>query len=250
VEAPSESQRELAALIRRACDALSASGNVTLAQALLDPTEEADRRSLTAFELAGFTSVGTLAYMRRDTPARHWLGGGLGDSQGKVSAHDGWPADFTPRRYISADEPALIDALERTYINTLDCPELCGLRTTPDILESHRATGRFDPNLWWVLESRGRVEGVLLLNPSPEQSAIELVYLGLAPPARGLGLGKKLLALGLEKIAGRRERAVNLAVDERNIPALRVYETLGFRAFARRAALVKVIAASSGCADH
>ena len=39
-------------------------------------------------------------------------------------------------------------ALDRSYVDTMDCPELCGMRATADILASHKATGEFDPSLW------------------------------------------------------------------------------------------------------
>lgn len=238
--------RELGTVIGMACESAGARGAVTLAQALLDPSSESDRLAMGAFERAGFRSVGTLAYMSRAMPGRGWLGGeSVG---GKGSAEEGWPEGFRPRRYLSADEPALIEALDRTYLDTLDCPELYGLRATRDIFESHKLTGAFDPGLWWMLDYRGRIEGACLLNPCPEQSTVELVYLGLSPVARGRGLGRRLLALGLEKLAGRRERVVNLAVDERNTPARRVYESLGFRAVTRRAALVKPLTPRADCA--
>lgn len=220
-----EEETELAAVIRRAS---ASARRVRLAQALLDPAEA---RSRSAFEQAGYLHVGDLAYMRRLMPR-------VGEASDPAS-RDGWPAGATVRPYVSTDDSAMVDLLERTYIDTLDCPELRGMRETADVLESHRLTGTFDPKLWWLLELDGKLEGAMLLNPCPDHDTVELVYLGLAPPARGRGLGLRMMEMGLGLLAGRREKHLTCAVDERNTPAWRLYERLGFTRFARRVALVK-----------
>ena len=80
-----------------------------------------------------------------------------------------------------------------------------------------------------------------MLNPSPRQKTIELVYLGLANWARGSGLGAMLLNRGLEQCSLRGERAITLAVDECNTPAIRIYFKAGFRRLLRRVALIRVL---------
>ena len=64
-----------------------------------------------------------------------------------------------------------------------------------------------------------------LLNPASQGQCVELVYLGLALFARGRGLGRRLLRHGIRLLRGRRERLMTLAVDDRNAPALRLYES-------------------------
>ncbi len=215
---------ELSRVIRGACSDLP---GIRIAQSLLEPQEAGAEQ---AFLQASFLRIGRLAYMRRPTPrvaeAREW---GRGD----------WKEDVGVRNYRPGDDAALLTALDLTYQDTLDCPELCGLRDTRDVLDSHRATGKFDPNLWWIMEYRGRPEGAMLLNPCPEQSTIELVYLGLSPGLRAKGLGARLLCFGLSKIAGRAEKHVTCAVDERNDPARRLYQRAGFADFAVRIAMVR-----------
>lgn len=116
------------------------------------------------------------------------------------------------------------------------------MRTTADVLASHKAAGEFDPALWWVLELDGKPEGCCLMSPSPSQRALELVYLGLSPRVRGLGLGKRLLALGIAHAgATHRAWAVHCAVDQRNEPARKLYERFGFEETGRREALVRVL---------
>src|SRR5690606_2862219 len=141
-------------------------------------------------------------------------------------------------------EADLLRVLEESYENTLDCPGLRGLRETRDILCGHQATGTFDPSLWTLLFERGAACGALLLNPVPHHRSIELVYLGLAPRARGRGCGKLLLQHGLALLASRDERIVSLAVDEQNAPALALYRSAGFTLSLRRIALVRSLRAS------
>ncbi len=202
---------------------------VRLAQALPEPDEP---WAVDAFVEAGFTKVGDLVYMRR--PFSEPLGGG--------DQH--WPTGVAVRPVVSleADRAVLIEALDRTYRDTLDCPELCGLRDTADVLESHRATGIFDPKLWWLATLEGRPHGCILLARAPEHRSVELVYLGLSPELRGRGVGSRLLHLGLSRVlAGPEADSIACAVDQRNGPALRLYQRFGFREFGKRVALVRPI---------
>jgi ribosomal protein S18 acetylase RimI-like enzyme len=93
--------------------------------------------------------------------------------------------------------------------------------------------------LWTLLRIEGEPAGAVLLNPFPAHRTVELVYLGLAPSARGRGLGKQLLQHGLWLLNGRRERTLTLAVDQRNTPALAIYEAAGMRPVVRRVALIR-----------
>lgn len=213
---------ELSAVIDGACSGLA---DVRIAQALLDPGETPAER---AFLGAGFVPVGRLAYMRRSLGAR-----------AQPLPTDAPPEGLTIRSWVPSDDAGLVAALDATYIDTLDCPELCGMRLTSDVLESHRSTGVFEPDLWTMVEQEGRIVGVMLLNPCPDQGSVELVYLGLAPEVRGKGLGRLLMRRGLAQLAGRRERTIACAVDERNTPARRVYGAMGFIDFAHRAAFVR-----------
>lgn len=210
--------------------ALNAPGG-SLLQTLLEPHEtEAEA----VFRKAGFRHVGDLLYLRRP-----W--------SSPPPTRPEWPEGMTVEPWREGMEDELVAALDRSYIDTLDCPELCGLRDTRDVVSSHRATGEFDPNLWWIIRCEGAPEGALLLNPCPAQGHTELVYLGLGPRLRGKRLGVKLLRFGLKALARRAHRTVLCAVDERNAPARRVYENEGFQEFARRTALVRPVPMS---ADH
>jgi hypothetical protein len=184
---------ERAACIDAACVYLAAQRPqaVRIAQALPEPEHGWSER---AYVLAGFQSVGRLTYLRRpagELPPEVVL---PGLSQGvRVETFDQARDRVGPDR-VNALFCAALDA---SYVETLDCPELCGLRATADVLESHRATGQFDPNLWWVVSIGDTAAGCLLLNPCAESRTIELVYVGLGKLARGRGLGRALLTHGI-----------------------------------------------------
>jgi ribosomal protein S18 acetylase RimI-like enzyme len=205
---------------------------VRLVQALPEPPEP---WAVRAFEDAGFIKVGDLAYLRRPM----W--------PPLVVAPPTWPAGVTVRNVERVgrgdpDRERLIAALERSYEDTLDCPELCGLRETSDILESHLATGVFDRGLWWLVLREGDPHGCVLLSRCPDQGSVELVYLGLSPQLRGQGIGSRLLEMALARVGGAPGEHITCAVDLRNGPAGRVYGRLGFSEFGRRVAMVRPLA--------
>ncbi len=205
---------------------------VRLAQSLLDPSETA---ALAAYLAAGFSRLGNLDYLRRPLPrSPEWPDPALPDDVRLVSLD---------RLGQPEGDRLLAEALSRSYIDTLDCPELAGLRELPDVIESHRAVGRYDPALWWVVMHRDQPEGCMLLTRCPESSAVELVYLGLGPGLRGRGVGSALLRIGLNRIAGGPEATVTCAVDTRNTPAQRLYLHAGFDRFASRIPLIRPLRA-------
>jgi len=71
----------------------------------------------------------------------------------------------------------------------------------------------------------GHIEVVRL----PEPGVVRLARVGLAPRARGQGLGRELVALALTEARRWRARHVDLFVFEDNEPARRLYESFGFR---------------------
>lgn len=245
--------RERVAVLRAACDHCSRPERgrpaCTLAQSLLEP-READ--GIVAFRAAGFTQLGDLAYLRRIAPAPPAPTSPLPPDTTVASV----AALLAAGESAESIDAGLKRALSESYIDTLDCPELCGLRSIDDVLESHRAVGRYDPGLWWLLRRAGVAEGCVLLNVCPEHDSVELVYLGLSPAVRGKGLGSTLLALALRQVLGVAPPAesgglpgagarcvvgpggVTCAVDTRNLAAMRLYRAAGFQRFALRVPMV------------
>jgi len=120
-------------------------------------------------------------------------------------------------------------ALESSYAQSMDCPELTGLRSLADVLAGHRATGDHDPGLWLVACCDGEPLGIILLSRHGDSKAIEVVYMGVAQPARGLGVGNALLRRGVLAARSVGANTLALAVDSRNAPARRLYERWGFQ---------------------
>lgn len=222
-------QNELAAVIDAACRSLP---ETRLAQALLTEDEDPVRR---AFEGASFHQICDLAYL--SGPMHNAV-----DAAERLNAQRStWPAGVELIDCARASDEAIITALRSSYEQTLDCPELCALRQTEDVLTSHRAAGLHDPRMWWLVMHHGKPSGAAFLAPMPEQSAIELVYLGLSPQLRGQGLGKAVLAHALLHARRSRERDFQCAVDLRNTPALKLYAGFGLRETGRRRALVRAL---------
>jgi ribosomal protein S18 acetylase RimI-like enzyme len=71
----------------------------------------------------------------------------------------------------------------------------------------------------------GHIEVVRL----PEPGVVRIARVGLAPRARGKGLGRELVALALAEAQRWRAHHVDLFVFEDNVPARRLYDSFGFR---------------------
>lgn len=218
-----------AALVESAVQALRRSG-VRVIQALLDET--APHRAAADLTRGGLPPVTELAYLGRATAE---------------------PLDLSPARPAwqwTAFDPALAadfrDVLAATHHGSLDMPELEGARSLDDLLAAHRAAGRFDPARWRLgrLAGEPRAAALLLLTQLPQRNAWEVAYLGLTPAARGRGLGLAALAHARE-LARPHVPRLELAVDIRNTPAMKLYQTAGFQEHDRRAVHLRVFPATS-----
>ncbi len=226
----SEEEHELGRVIRHACDELPRR-LVRLAQAIVEPGEEEYVR---AYQAGGMPPLATLAYLSRPTPT-------LREFPEEATRAD-LPPGVTLRGYAGPrDDEILLDLLPRTYEGTMDCPELSNTRPPEDVLASHRATGAWAPELWWIIEREGVPGGAALFNAMPETGTIELVYFGIVPELRGSGAGRRILARCFSSLAGRGQERVTCACDVRNTPALRMYEGIGMEREDERLALVRIL---------
>jgi len=215
-EPPSTAEKLLAS----ASEFLTAE-RICAAHALVDPDTADDEPLLRA---AGFHPLASLLYL--------------------VCLEDHFPpsrptSPLEFESYSPASHDRLGRVIEATYVETLDCPGLSGVRQIDDVLDGYRATGGFAPDRWLHVRHRGEDVGCLLLADHPERENCELVYMGLAPAARGRGWGKDMTrhAQWLTRRLGR-PRLV-LAVDEGNVPANRTYSTLGFHSWNRKSVYLK-----------
>jgi len=225
---------------------VSALGALATPPALVQATPEAGEAWATrAYETAGWLRVGVLRYMRASTgalrpaTARRRSGRGAATADGE----DAWPPGISMRRVrsLDADREDLIRALDATYEQTLDCPAMCGMRNTADVLESHAGTGEFDPSVWWLIERDANPVGCVLLSRVPSLASLEIVYIGIGVAARGMGVGRLALRHALNEADLSAVGEIVCAVDECNVPAVRVYRSLGFSPTIRKVAYVRAI---------
>ncbi len=131
-----------------------------------------------------------------------------------------------------------------SYIGTLDCPGLEGLRDIDDVLAGYRTIGTHDPALWQIARWRDEPAGALLLAPYPAANQWELVYMGVVPGLRGRSFGRQMLEEVRYRAAEAKVGHVVLAVDADNYPAVDMYKASGFVAWAQCTAYIKYIEAN------
>jgi len=227
--APVRTARSHPAAVDSAIDSICqrlAGQNVQLAQVLLDPTDHA---TIDTYANRGFSRMAELIYLHRT----------LRSTGSSIAAPPPPAAEFELQSYSPATHDAFAAAIVASYQNSLDCPALNGVRDIADVITGHKAAGEFDPEDWFLLSRRGQPAAVLLLNRTPQIEHMELVYLGLAPPVRGLGIGNYLMNLALHRVRQRNFAGLTLAVDSRNAPALRLYHRHGMQRLMSKVALMR-----------
>jgi ribosomal protein S18 acetylase RimI-like enzyme len=121
-----------------------------------------------------------------------------------------------------------VEAVERTYVDSLDCPEIARYRSGNDALTSYRAAPGFDSALWSLVRVDDKAAGVLLAHDHPQRGIREIVYVGVVPEARRRGIGRSLLLRSLVAAAEAGIERCEVAVDGGNHYALSLYRSLGF----------------------
>jgi ribosomal protein S18 acetylase RimI-like enzyme len=195
--------------------------NLRLLQTLVDVDAHEDE---TVFADAGFSFLATLLYM--DAPLNH--------------ASTPPPDDLTWITYSPLNHTLFTQTIAQTYQDSLDCRGLNGLRTMEEVIASHKASGHFDPNFWYVAKQQQHPVGVLLLAQVPNRPAWEIVYMGVLPDARGKRIGDALIKKARQVAADRASKTLTLAVDNANLPALNLYQANGFRSSGSRRAWITV----------
>ena len=200
-------------------------------QSLVLPAAGAESAVL---ESAGLLKLARLLYMRLNLLAPDEGN----DSLPPCASCDAAPGqgEWTWRSYDQFDESELCRTIAATYVDSLDCPVLSGMRVMPDVIAGHKASGTFRRPCWWLVACEGRAAGCILVNGSATPRVAEVVYIGILPEFRGRRLGRAMLDRAVMQARERKDYAVTLAVDSRNVRALRMYDSAGFKhVFARLA---------------
>ena len=141
--------------------------------------------------------------------------------------------------YRGHERQRLIRLVERTYEQTLDCVGLEGVRTVDEVITGYQGTGVYRNENWLFVRQNGEDIGVLLLAEHPDACHLELMYMGLIPELRGLGLGRHIVRHAKWIAARRLAERIVLAVDVTNKPAVRMYQFEGFSAWDKRSVYVR-----------
>ena len=209
-------------LLQAAIERLAADGT-RLVQALLESDAEDDAATLLA---GGFQHAADLLYLvcpRDDFP----------------SARPDTSLQFQP--YTPEQHERFARLVEATYRETLDCPQLNGVRDVDDVLAGYRAASDFNASRWLIVRHADADVGCLILTGYPNLSVWELTYMGVVAESRGHGWGVEIAQYALSLAAEAAQSRVVLAVDAQNAPALRMYAAAGFQVWDQRAVYLRQI---------
>jgi len=211
---------------------------IRLLQVVLPVDDSATQAALGS---AGFCELAILEYLECPISS-------LGASEPVRAIQSGEGADYEWITYDVRHHREFADLVLATYDGSLDCPGLAGLREIDDVIAGHKSSGLFVADRWVLLRRDGVAIACVLLVESPLRPTIEIVYTGVHPEYRGLGVGAYAVRYGLWLGERGGFTAVTLAVDSANHPARRVYESLGFRPGTTRRAMIHMMTGRSPAA--
>ena len=199
------------ALTQTACNWLK-HGGVKVCQAFASSEE---RPAMAPLERNGFSFVTQLVFLERDVVPED-------DSVKPPTIR------VQCKPWLGLPTREQREVLLATHEEALDCPELNDARTSDEVINGYFRDNPGTYSWWLKIEGSERPVGVMLFEKGSKASDLELSYLGLVPTVRGKGLGGAAITYA-NRIAGNSGyRAVSVAVDARNEPALRLYRRHGF----------------------
>jgi mycothiol synthase len=216
-------QGAIGSAIMRAAAGFVDERQIPLTQLVVSPDDGYSDAECSA---AGFSKFATLRYLYAD----------LADDSRRVDSRgqSQTPSPLAFAAHAEREPDRLERVVEQTYVGTLDCPGLDGVRPLAEVLEGYRAQGTHRPEHWYLAQTEGQDVGALILAEHPGLGNWELVYMGVAVDARGRGFGARIVEFAIDVAARHHAERLVLAVDAANEPALRVYGRLGFITWAER----------------
>jgi ribosomal protein S18 acetylase RimI-like enzyme len=208
-----------------------------LAEAVTAAIDETDAEMMQVFlpapaaetvkvlQRVGFRHLADLRYMTAES------------ARFPLAAPDG-ELEYGP--YHGSQRDRLMDLVGRTYVGTLDCRDLDGVRDLDHVIKGYEATGTYRPENWLFVRNEGEDVGVLLLADHPKGRHWELMYIALVPEARGRGWGRQITRYAQWLARGAGVERIVVAVDAANLPAVAMYRHSGFELWDQRAVYVRV----------
>ncbi len=136
--------------------------------------------------------------------------------------------------FVESDHSQLCDLIAMTLTQSLDLPESIPLRRPEGLLQSWIENRTHEETVILVAETNSEAKGIVVATPEQyddELAGYRIHYLGVAEHHRKKGWATRLLK-ALFRLA--RERQIErfaTNVDQRNLPAIQLYERMGFRVF-------------------
>jgi hypothetical protein len=187
---------------------------VTLAQIVLN--EPVPTLQMQAITDAGFEELAKLRYLERQTSATI-------PSKSNQTNHSG----LHFQSMETSCDVELGKVLEETYIGSLDCPNLHGVRPIQDIIDGHRMSSPYQPEFWFIGTIDESPVCVLLLNPNDD--VLELAYVGvISKPKRNTALLISALRKQLNLHKHHDFQRITLVVDIANGKASKLYAKWNF----------------------
>ena len=190
----------------------------------------------------------------REIAQLQYLSGSITGNTGPQTIRGAVEIRRRPAQIQDADQlTAFARLIERTYVDTLDCPQLAEYRTALQTISGYRQSSAFDPRLWFEIVSLDGDEepvGCVVLSNhgcsaesqggvNEHGGVIELVYMGLVPEARGRNWGDQVVAQAIEAARQAGANQMIMAVDQQNQPAKRIYQRWGFEVILTETVWVK-----------
>lgn len=119
------------------------------------------------------------------------------------------------------------DVFYATLDGSLDFPELPVCRNPVMLMKAFESRGVFESEDFALLEIDGAPAGIMLL--VMVSTSLEVAYTGVVPSWRRNGIGSVLMSRAMTRASIRRAHAVELTVDDRNVPAMTLYRRFGLR---------------------
>ncbi|MCM2371182.1 GNAT family N-acetyltransferase [Aporhodopirellula aestuarii] len=234
-----------------------------------DSTGELPRASANEWpQILHFAQIGTLEYLALDCDGEGRWSSTRGETRKTSSqkttnapARDPFSLKLHPLDQDDSDQKVEFEKLvQRTYVDSLDCPPLERFRTVSEIITGYRIVDAYAPDLWYTVRldhpgqaSTGADDGerqteenvesiigcVILARHSGSSSrnneqtnpasVIELVYMGIAPEYRGRGSGQQIMQMIEDVCQQQNAERLILAVDRNNHPAIAAYRGIGMQ---------------------